>query len=151
MIGLWFSGLLTRRSGRLMATAVGVALAVALLTGLGAFLAASSTSMTLQAVGSLPVDWQIQLAACSDPDGISAAARAAASCRAAQLVGYADVDGFVATTGGTVQTTGPGKVVGIDPSYRLDFPTQFRSLTGSLDGVLVAQQTAATLHVAVGD
>jgi putative ABC transport system permease protein len=151
VIALWLSGLLTRRSGRLLGTAVGVALAVALLAGLGAFLAASSASMTSQAVASLPVDWQIQLAAGADAGAISAAARAAAPSRALQTVGYADAAGFVAQTGGTVQTTGAGKVVGLDPSYRLDFPAQFGSLIGSLDGVLVAQQTAANLHVAVGD
>jgi len=151
VIGLWLTGPLTRRSGRLLGTAVGVALAVALLAGLGEFLAASSASMTLQAVASLPVDWQIQLAAGADAAVVSAAARAAAPCRALQTVGYADAAGFVAETGGTVQTTGAGKVVGLDPSYRLEFPAQFRSLTGSLGGVLVAQQTAANLHVAVGD
>ena len=37
---------------------------------------------------------------------------------AEEAVGYADVSGFSAETGGTVQTTGTGKVLGISPQYR---------------------------------
>ena len=36
-------------------------------------------------------------------------------------------------------------------SYLADFPDQLRSLIGSGEGVLVAQQTAANLHVTAGD
>ena len=53
--------------------------------------------------------------------------------------------------GGTVQTTGAGKVLGIEPDYVDRFPGQIRWLLGSRGGVLIAQQTAANLHVTVGD
>ncbi|MEA2780106.1 MAG: putative transport system permease protein [Rhodospirillaceae bacterium] len=151
MMMIWLRGLLTQRLGRLLGTAAGVALAVALLAVLGAFLVSSSASMTIQAVATVPVDWQIQLAAGTDPRSVIPALAKATAYDRLQPVGYADTAGFVAHSSGTVQTTGPGKVLGIDPSYRANFPGQIRSLIGSLDGALVAQQTAANLHVTVGD
>ena len=58
---LWLRGLIARRSVRLMGGAVGVAVTVALLTAIGAFIAASSASMTQRALADVPVDWQIEL------------------------------------------------------------------------------------------
>jgi putative ABC transport system permease protein len=42
-------------------------------------------------------------------------------------------------------------VLGIEPDYRNRFPEQIRLNVGSWDGVLVAGQTAANLHVSPGD
>ncbi|KAE8754853.1 FtsX-like permease family protein [Paraburkholderia madseniana] len=155
MIGLWFAGLISERRGRLAGMAAGVALTVALVASLGAFIAQSTASMTQRATASLPVDWQVQLGpattgALSVPQAAAAVEKAARVTRQ-QAVGYADVDGFEATTGETVQTTGKGQVLGLDRSYFRDFPGQFRLLLGTLDGVLIAQQTAANLHVTIGD
>jgi putative ABC transport system permease protein len=151
VIGLWQRAILARRSGALLRTAVGTALTVGLLGSLGAFLVSSSASMTLRAIAGVPVDWQIELLPGADPQVIAKAAGETVGYSRLQQVGYADAAGFSARTGGTVQATGPGKVVGLDPSYRRDFPAQLRLLIGSLDGVLVAQQTAANLHVGIGD
>ncbi len=151
MISIWLSGLLARRLGRLLGTATGVALAVALLADLGAFLVSSSASMTAKAAASLPVDWQLQLSGGADAPAVTAAIGKATAYDRLETVGYADAEGFEAQAGGTVQTTGPGKAVGLAPSYRRNFPAQLRLLLGSLDGVLIAQQTAANLHVGVGD
>jgi putative ABC transport system permease protein len=151
VIRLWFTGLLVRRTGRLLGTVAGVALTVALLGSIGTFIVSSSASMTERAVASVPVDWQVQLAPGTDPHAIAMAIEQAAVPRASQIVGYADTAGFEAETGGTVQATGPGKVLGVDAQYRRQFPAQMRPLTGALDGVLVAQQTAANLHTTVGD
>jgi putative ABC transport system permease protein len=151
MIGLWLTGLLSRRSGRLLGAVVGVALTVALLAVLGSFIAASAGSMTQRAITAVPVDWQLLLAPGADPQMITHALREATLVTALEPVGYADVAGFSASTGGTVQTTGPGKVLGISPQYRQQFPAELRPLIGSLDGVLVAQQTSANLHVTIGD
>lgn len=148
---LWLRGILARRSGRLLGVAVGCALTVALLASLGAFVATSATSMTQRAIDGVPVDWQILLAPGADQAGVTQALQAATPSTAIETVGYADVAGLSASTGGTVQTTGAGKVLGIDPQYRQQFPAELRALLGSLDGVLVAQQTAANLHVTVGD
>ncbi len=151
MIASWFLGLIKERNGRLMGSAAGIAVTVAMLASLGAFLAQSTASMTRRAVTSVPVDWQVQLAPGTTVQSVAAAIHQAASVSTLHEVGYAEVDGFEARTGGTVQTTGKGKVLGIDASYTRDYPQQFRALIGSLEGVLVAQQTAANLHVTVGD
>jgi putative ABC transport system permease protein len=151
VIRLWLAGMFVQRSGRLLGAAAGVALTVALLASIGAFIVSSSATMTERAVASLPVDWQVQLVPGTDPYAIMTAIGLAAAPRVSQIVGYADTAGFEAETGGTVQTTGPGKALGIDARYRHEFPAQMRPLSGASDGVLVAQQTAANLHATVGD
>ncbi len=148
---IWLTGLLTRRSARLFGAAIGVALTVALLATLGAFIAGSAATMTLRAVADVPVDWQLQLTAGADQRAVAAAVGRATRYTALEPVGYADVAGLSAAVGGTVQTTGAGKVLGLGPRYRTLFPAELRPLVGPLDGVLVAQQTAANLHVAPGD
>ncbi len=148
---LWLKGLLAHRAGRLLGVLVGVALTVTLLVSLAAFIAASAASMTGRAIAEIPVDWQVQLVPGTDPATVVAALGQAVPTTAQEPVGYADAAGLAATTGGTVQTTGPGKVLGLDPTYQQQFPAELRLLIGSLDGVLVAQQTAANLHVTVGD
>jgi putative ABC transport system permease protein len=151
MLAIWLNGLLRRRLGLILSAAAGVALAVALLALLGAFLVASGRSMTARSIAAVPVDWQIQLAAGADPNLVIDALGQAAAYRKLEPVGYADASGFTAHTGGTVQTTGPGKVLGIARSYQIDFPDQIRPLIGAGEGVLLAQQTAANLHATVGD
>ncbi|MFM0197954.1 FtsX-like permease family protein [Paraburkholderia strydomiana] len=155
MIGLWLFGLARHRGGRLAGVSGGVAVTVALVASLGAFIAQSTASMTQRASASLPVDWQVQpgpatTGGLSIPQATAAVAKAARVTKQ-QAVGYADVDGFEATTGESVQTTGKGKVLGLQSTYFRDFPAQVRLLLGSLDGVLIAQQTAANLHVTIGD
>lgn len=151
MIALWLRGLVLRLPGRLLGAIIGVALTVALIAALGAFLIASSTSMTRRASDTVPVDWQVELVPGTDPEVVEAAIGQATATSRLRLAGYADVEAFEASTGGTVQTTGAGKVVGLDPAYLTAFPGQFRLLLGSLGGVALAQQTAANLHVTVGD
>ncbi|MFM0197846.1 FtsX-like permease family protein [Paraburkholderia strydomiana] len=147
----WFLGLVQERKGRLAGAAAGVMLTVALLAALGAFLAHSTASMTHRAITGVPVDWQVQLVPGTSSQAIAAAAKQATDVSTLQTVGYADVDGFEARTGATVQTTGKGKVLGFDASYLRDYPAQVRTLLGQLDGVLIAQQTAANLHATIGD
>ncbi len=151
MIALWLFGLIEERKGRLAGAAAGVALTVALLASLGAFLAQSTASMTRRAIAGVPVDWQVQLVPGTTVQELAAAIGETTPVSLLQPVGYADVDGFDAHTGATVQTTGKGNVLGLPAAYFRDAPAQFRMLLGSPDGVLVAQQTAANLHVTVGD
>jgi putative ABC transport system permease protein len=151
VVMLWLRGLIFHRSGRLLTAGLGVALTVAMLVALGVFVANSAAAMTARAVEAIPVDWQVQIVPGTDPTAVIAAAQQAAPVEALEQVGYADVNGFTASTGGTVQTTGPGKVVGLFPEYQTVFPAEFRPLVGSPAGVLVAQQTAANLHVTRGD
>ncbi|MDQ1456643.1 MAG: putative transport system permease protein [Actinomycetota bacterium] len=149
MLGLtWLRGL-SRRAGRLGATATGVAIAVALLASIGTFLSASKATMTQRAAQTVAVDWQVEVQAGANTDVVLAAVRSRAS--AALPVGFAQTSGFQATTGASTQTTGPGVVLGLSDTYRRTFPGTVRDLAGTGLGVLVAQQTAANLRVAPGD
>lgn len=148
---LWFKGLLSRRPGRLLGAILGVAITVALLATIGAFTVSSAATMTSRAITSVPVDWQIQLAPNTDSKTVINALGQTTSYTALQQVNYADSPGFSANTNNTIQTTGAGKVLGINPQYRQDFPLQLRPLIGTNYGVLVAQQTAANLQVTIGD
>jgi putative ABC transport system permease protein len=107
--------------------------------------------MTQRAAAGVPVDWQIQLSPGADPNAVAHAIDTSTTHTALEQMGYADTAGFTANAGGTLQTTGPGKVLGLSSSYHQSFPAQLRLLIGSLNGVLVAQQTAANLHVTIGD
>jgi putative ABC transport system permease protein len=135
----------------MMPAVLGVTLTVSLLAILGIFINASASTMTQRALGDVAVDWQIQIVPGADTVALIKQLRSGAKVRTADQVGYANVTGFRATTGSTTQTTGAGKVLGIIPSYWKDFPAEVRSMLGATEGVLIAQQTAANLHVAVGD
>ena len=148
---LWLKGLLARRSGRLIATATGIAIAVALFAGLGAFLTASKATMTQRAARSVAVDWQVAVAHPADTKKVLEAVRADPGTTATAAVEFAATSGLTAHTGGTTQQTGSGTVVGIPSNYAQLFPGSLRTLAGTDHGVVVAQQTAANLHVQPGD
>lgn len=147
----WLRGLLTRRRGRLAAAATGVAVAVALLASLGAFLTASKASMTQRAVSSVVVDWQVQVAADADRLAVLDVVSHAQGVTAAVPVRFGQTSGLSSTTGGSTQTTGPGVILGLPAGYRDSFPGGVRQLAGVPAGVQIAQQTAANLHVVPGD
>jgi putative ABC transport system permease protein len=151
MIGLWLKGLVEAHSGRLIAAVAGLALTVALIGALGGFIIASSESMARRAVAGVPVDWQVLVASGKTPATVIDAIDKTTPYNALQAVGYADAVGFSAVTGSTSQTTGPGKVLGLEADYHESFPGQIQLNLGSWDGVLIAAQTAANLHVAPGD
>ena len=151
MLTTWTFGLLRRRFGRLIATAAGIAAAVALLACLGSFLAAAQSSMTARAARTVVVDWQVQVQPDSQPATVMDAVRATPRVTAALPVDFAHSTGLVATTAGSTQTTGPAVVLGLPPDYQHQFPGEIRTLVGAGGGVLIAQQTAANLHVAPGD
>lgn len=151
MIRLWLFGLLRRRFGRLAGVAAGIAVTVALLATLSMFLADSSSSMTRRAIAAVPIDWQVEAVPGADLGAIHKAIAKAAPVSAIQQVLYASATGLEASSGGTVQTTGRGKVIAFDNGYLEAFPKEVRLLSGRADGVLLAQQTAANLHVAPGD
>lgn len=151
MIALWLRGLLRRRAGRLSATAGGIALAVALIAALGSFLASSQATMTARALRSVAVAWQVEVQPGGDPNIVQNSLQALPGTAAVRMVHLARTSGMAATTSGTTQTTGPGVVLGLPPGYAAAFPEQVRQLSGSPDGVLIAQQTASNLHVGPGD
>ncbi|MGZ4529821.1 MAG: FtsX-like permease family protein [Mycobacterium sp.] len=151
MIATWTLGLLRRRRGRLAATVAGIAAAVALVACLGSFLAAAQGSMTARAIRSVTVDWQVEVQPGAQPSTVLSTVQSAPGVHAALPVGFAHSSGLIAQTGGSTQTTGRAMVLGIPPNYREQFPGAIRTLVGADSGVLIAQQTAANLHVAPGD
>ncbi|MDE2092888.1 MAG: FtsX-like permease family protein [Burkholderiales bacterium] len=155
MIGLWLRGTLVGRTGRLLGSIAGLALTVALLASLGTFVASSAQTMARRAIANVPVDWQVLLAPTADAAHVSAAILQAAPGALIRSVGYADTAGLTATTGtasgATTQTTGAGQVIGLDADYTTRYANQIQLVLGSADGVLIATQTAANLHVTVGD
>ncbi|MEV6865068.1 ABC transporter permease [Streptosporangium subroseum] len=148
---IWLRGLLARRTGRLVAAAAGIAVAVALLASLGVFLSAAKSTMTARSVQRVPVDWQIEVQSGADPTAVAQALQHAPGIEAVRPVGFAAVTGFESRQGGQALTTGPGQVIGLPPDYTSVFPGELRPLTGSSQGVLLAQQTAANLHAGPGD
>lgn len=151
MIGLWLGGIIGRLRGRLVAAIVGIALTVALIGALGAQIASSAATMTRQAIADVGVDWQVQLVHGTDPAAVQAALTRATTVSAEKHVWYASVSGFSASVKGSTQTTGAGKVVGLERGYFTAFPAEVRRAIGKHDGVLLFQQTAANLHAGVGD
>src|SRR6478752_2844747 len=144
---LWLRGLILRRPSRLIATSIGVALAVALIASIGTFLSSTTAHMTARAAVAVPVDWQVEV---QSPSALALIRRTPGVVRALP-VRFAATTGLRASTGGTVQTTGPGQVVGLPAGYSRAFPGELRTLAGSGSGVLLAQQTAANLHAQPGD
>jgi putative ABC transport system permease protein len=152
MAGLsWLRGIITRRPGRLVGTAAGVAVTVALLASIGAFLSATEAKMTHRALARVAVDWQVEVQPGASAAQVLQATRARPAVRTALPVDFAPASGFAATAGGSRQTTGPGRVLGLPRGYAAAFPGQLRTLAGAGTGVLLAQQTAANLHSAPGD
>jgi len=148
---LWLRGLIQRRAWRLLATAAGVGLSVALIAAIGAFLTASKASMTDRAIATVAIDWQIEVQQGGDPGAVQAAVQQTPGIASAVPVQFGRTTGFTSTISGSTQTTGPGVVLGIPKDYRASFPGEVRQLTGQSDGVLLAQQTAANLHASPGD
>jgi putative ABC transport system permease protein len=151
MIGLWLRATLVGRTGRLIGSIAGLALTVAVLASLGTFVAAAEQTMARRAIANVPVDWQVLLGPTADAARVSGAIGRAAMAAVVRSVGYADTAGLSATTGNTTQATGVGQVVGIETDYTARFPDQIQLVLGTSDGVLIATQTAANLHVTVGD
>ncbi|MDF3335867.1 ABC transporter permease [Mycolicibacterium septicum] len=151
MIGIWLSGLLRRRCGLLAAAATGVAVAVALIATLGAFLATSQATMTDRAIRSVAVDWQVQLAPGADTAAVTHLVQTSPGVQGSAPVGFAHITSLVAGLAASSHTTGPGIALGLPVDYQTRFPGQLRSLAGADTGVLLAQQTAANLHAAPGD
>ena len=147
----WLRGLVAHRRGRILATALGVAVAVALLASIGTFLSASTSKMTSRASAGVAVDWQVQAAKGADPSSLLEQVRAFGGVTAALPVSIADTTGLQATGAGSTQQTGPGKIIALPDSYATTFPGALRTLSGSGSGVLLAQQTAANLHAKPGD
>ena len=147
----WLRGLLAHRRGRLLSTAIGVAVGVALLASIGTFLSSTTSKMTSRAITQVPVDWQVEGQAGTNPADLLHKTRAQTGVRAALPVSFAQTTGLSATAAGSTQQTGPGRVLGLPDNYATTFPGVIRVLSGTGTGALLYQQTAANLHAKPGD
>jgi putative ABC transport system permease protein len=147
----WLRGLVAHRRSRLLSTAAGVAVAVALLASIGTFLSATTSKMTQRAIARVPVDWQVEAQQGANPRDVLAQVERDPGVARALPVRFAPTTGLRASSGGSAQATGPGKVLGLPAGYARAFPGELRTLSGSATGVLLAQQTAANLHAKPGN
>lgn len=147
----WLRGLLARRRTRIVSTALGVAMGVALLASIGTFLSSTTAKMTQRAAARVPVDWQVEARNGVAPAKLLGAVSRQPGVTRALPVSFATTTGLSASSGPTTQKTGPGRVLGLPDGYAQAFPGQIRVLAGSASGVLLAQQTAANLHAKPGD
>ena len=147
----WLRGLIGHRPTRIIATALGVGVGVALIASIGSFLSATNAKMTERAIARVAVDWQIEAQAGANPGTLLTQVRSYPSVRRALAVQFTGAPSLSATTQGTTQTTGAAQVLGLPPGYAATFPGELRLLSGRLGGVLLAQQTASNLHVAPGE
>src|SRR5947208_3191859 len=125
---LWLHGLVRRRAWRLLATAAGVGLSVALIAAIGAFLTVSKATMTDRAIATVAVDWQIEVQQGGDRGAVLAAAQQTPGIGTAVPVEFGRTTGFGATIAGSTQSTGPGVVLGLPKNYRDAFPGEVRQL-----------------------
>lgn len=147
---IWIKGLILRRTARVVGIALCIGLAVTLLSSLGMFFTSAKAHMTKQALSGVPVDWQVQLTPGANTQQAEHVINHTRGVVVTQPVGYSDVEYLQASTGGTVQTTGKGKALGVSDRYMSTFPDEVRFLIGAHSGVLLAQQTAANLQARVG-
>jgi len=147
----WLRGLLAHRPTRIVATALGVAVGVALIASIGTFLSSTNSKMTQRAIARVAVDWQVEAQPAANPAAVLAQVQAYPGVKRALPAQFTGAPSLTATTHGSTQTTGAARVLGLAPGYASAFPGELRLLSGSLNGVLVAQQTASNLHVAPGD
>ena len=146
----WVSGLLRRRPARILGGVLAIGLTVAFLASLGAFFSSSKARMTQEAAAGVPVDWQLQLQAGTSVRRARRMVRATSGVRRIEPVEFANTPGLRSSSGGAVQTTGSGKVLGLPHGYARAFPGELRFLVGARSGVLIAQQAAANLHATIG-
>ncbi len=152
MIALtWLRGLVAHRASRVLSTALGVGVGVALLASIGTFLSSTTSKMTQRAIARVPVDWQVEGQNGTSPAALLTRVRTQPGVTRALPVSFADTPALRATSGGSTQTTGSGKVLGLPAGYATAFPGELRVLSGSETGALLAQQTAANLHAQPGD
>ena len=118
----WLRGLITHRPTRIFATAIGVAVGVALIASIGAFLSATNAKMTQRAIARVAVDWQVQAQPGADAAVVLGQVRAFPGVRSALAVRFTQSPALSAVTQGTTQTTGAAQVLGLPPGYAGAFP-----------------------------
>ncbi|GAC1320364.1 MAG: hypothetical protein NVS2B9_07280 [Myxococcales bacterium] len=146
----WLRGLIAHRPARVIASALGVAVGVALIASIGTFLSSTNSRMTARAIARVAIDWQVEARAGANRADVLSIVRSFPAVTRALPVQFTGAPSLSATSQGTTQTTGAARVLGLPLGYASAFPGELRLLSGNLGGVVVAQQTASNLHVAPG-
>lgn len=147
---IWVRGLIAHRPARILATVLGVAVGVALIAAIGTFLSATTSKMTQRAIARVAVDWQVQAQTGAQPSAVLSGVRSFPGVSQALPVSFTTAPSLTSTAQGSTQATGAAQVLGLPAGYASTFPRELRLLTGSLNGPLLAQQTASNLHAAPG-
>ena len=146
----WLAGLLRRRPLELLVAAVSIALTVAFVASLGAFVTQSHAALTVRAAASVPVDWQVQVTPQGDLAGVTKDVKALPGVQAVEGVDFAHVSALKSTGTQGARSTGAAYVVSISNAYARTFPGELRHLLGATSGSMLFQQTAANLAVEPG-
>jgi putative ABC transport system permease protein len=94
---IWLRGLLAHCRSRLLSTALGVAVGVALLASIGTFLASTTSQMTQRAITQVPVDWQVEAQPGAKPANVLAKTRRQPGVAHALPVSFAATTGLTAS------------------------------------------------------
>lgn len=146
----WLVGLLHRRIGELAGAAASIAVAVAFIAALGAFVTTSRSSLTDRAIAGVPVDWQVQVTPQADPVPVTAALRKVPDVAALLPVDLGSAANLTSTSSSGQRTTARAALVSLPPGYAARVPGEIRYLLGARTGVLLQQQTAANLAAGPG-
>lgn len=148
---MWVAGLARRRFSDLLVAAVTIAMAMAFVASLGAFVSQSRAALTVRAAASVPVDWQVQITPQGTPGAVAHEVARLPRVRAVEEVAFAHVRYFRSSGSGGVRQTGAAYVVSMSSHYAAAFPGELRYLLGSTSGSMLFQQTAANLAATPGD
>jgi putative ABC transport system permease protein len=143
---------LVRHPGRTILRIAVVAAAVALLAGMLLFIGQSLRTASATAVRQVPLDWQGPVASYPQDLRVAGAVGRQPGIAQASPTATAPFAGLSHSGPAGSSRTSKGAVLAVPPSYDRHIHT-FRILHGSLrpGGVLLDQQTAATLQARVGD
>lgn len=146
----WLSGLVRRRPLELFVAAISIALTVAFVASLGAFVTQSRAAMTVRAAASVPVDWQVQVTPQGNPGTVHGIVSRLTDVRTLEEVSFAHVRALQSRGPQGTRRTGAAYVVSISPHYAATFPGELRHLLGATSGSMLLQQTAANLAAVPG-
>jgi putative ABC transport system permease protein len=143
---------LVRSPGRTALRVAVVAAAVALLAGMLLFIGHSLRTASASAVRQVPLDWQGPVASYKQDLRIAAEVGHQPGIEQGSATATAPFESVTHSGPAGHSTTSQGAVLAVPPGYRSHIHT-FRLLRGSLKpgGVVLDQQTAATLQARLGD
>lgn len=143
----------SRPSGHRFGTRHLFASALALLAVLLAV--ALPPALTARSLAGDSVGWRVETKVGADAERVRAALQALSSTeaglRAVDEIGVSSVPNLEVVTSKELRRTATAAVIGVEDDFRADFPDQIRLLAARPGGVLLGDETAATLQVGVGD